>query len=296
MNSGDLVLKSIVEELTDTLSKCGLMYHIFYRTKSPESINKKMSKKAEAYRASGKKMQDFLALRITLYFSDDVEIIHNYLKCQNNYIDESFDENKIDKFCPKKLNLVMRVPDKHSEYITDAIKNTKHPDLIDDTYEIQIRTILSEGWHEVEHDLRYKCQEDWDGFKEESRLLNGIFASLESNEWSMLRLFESLAYSHYKKRNWDSMMRNKMRIRLHPQTLPSHIIDWLNDNPSVAKQLFRTSRSKIIQELLNNDFDYPLTYETILHITNRIDARNNKLAQFEDDALKKDFNRIYGAL
>ncbi|MBK7959276.1 MAG: hypothetical protein IPK03_14995 [Bacteroidetes bacterium] len=28
--------------------------------------------------------------------------------------------------------------------------------LVDSTFEVQLRTILSEGWHEIDHDLRYK--------------------------------------------------------------------------------------------------------------------------------------------
>lgn len=92
----------------------------------------------------------------------------------------------------------MRIPDKFSQDMRVAIKETGYEDLIDETYEIQIRTILSEGWHEVEHDLRYKCKEEWNNFQEESRLLNGIYATLESSEWAMLTLFEKLSYSQYK--------------------------------------------------------------------------------------------------
>lgn len=92
----------------------------------------------------------------------------------------------------------MRVPNNLQQDMKAAIKETGYEDLIDNTYEVQIRTILSEGWHEVEHDLRYKCKEEWNEFKEESRLLNGIYATLESSEWSMLTLFDRLSYSQYK--------------------------------------------------------------------------------------------------
>ena len=42
MTSGERALKGIVEDLNDSLSRCGLMYHIFYRAKSATSIEKKM--------------------------------------------------------------------------------------------------------------------------------------------------------------------------------------------------------------------------------------------------------------
>lgn len=179
MSAGNKVLRDIVTDLEAVLNKCGVMYHVFYRTKSEMSIKNKLEKKSEEYRKANKKMQDLLALRITLYFTDDVELVHNYLKSQSNFDSESVDEAEVDKFCPKRLNLIMRVPNNLQQDMKAAIKETGYEDLIDNTYEVQIRTILSEGWHEVEHDLRYKCKEEWNEFKEESRLLNGIYATLE---------------------------------------------------------------------------------------------------------------------
>ena len=175
MIAGNKVLRDIVTDLESVLNKCGIMYHVFYRTKSTMSIKNKLEKKAEEYLRQNKKMQDLLALRITLYFTDDVEIVHNYLRSQSDFDSESVDEAEVDRFCPKRLNLVMRVPDKLQQDMNAARKESGYEAFIDNTYEVQIRTILSEGWHEVEHDLRYKCKEDWDEFKEESRLLNGIY-------------------------------------------------------------------------------------------------------------------------
>ena len=43
-----------------------------------------MGKKADKYRCENKKLQDLLALRITLYFTDDVEIVHKFLKSCSN--------------------------------------------------------------------------------------------------------------------------------------------------------------------------------------------------------------------
>lgn len=80
MSAGNKVLRDIVTDLEAVLNKCGVMYHVFYRTKSEMSIKNKLGKKSEEYRKANKKMQDLLALRITLYFTDDVELVHNYLK------------------------------------------------------------------------------------------------------------------------------------------------------------------------------------------------------------------------
>ena len=133
MSAANLVLKEIASDMETILNKCGIMYHVFYRTKSPQSIKNKLDKKAESYRAEGKKMQDLLALRITLYFTDDVELVYDYFRNQPNFDSESVDVAEVDRFCPKRLNLVMRVPEKYKADMAAAKNNTGYSDLIDDT-------------------------------------------------------------------------------------------------------------------------------------------------------------------
>ena len=100
----DTILGSIVESLDADLSRCGFMYHIFWRTKSERSIKEKLEKKGDGYRREQKKMQDLLALRITLYFSDDVEILHQYLKKQPLFLSETIDTDDIPKFILDRFN------------------------------------------------------------------------------------------------------------------------------------------------------------------------------------------------
>lgn len=296
MIAGNKVLRDIVTDLESVLNKCGIMYHVFYRTKSTMSIKNKLEKKAEEYLRQNKKMQDLLALRITLYFTDDVEIVHNYLRSQSDFDSESVDEAEVDRFCPKRLNLVMRVPDKLQQDMNAARKESGYEAFIDNTYEVQIRTILSEGWHEVENDLRYKCKEDWDEFKEESRLLNGIYATLENSEWSMLTLFDRLSHSQYKNKAWNSMLRNKMRVRFTDNGLSEELCNYLSDNNDTAKSLYRANRTKILKLVMEKNFSYPLTYDTVLHLINHIDVKDKKLATFEDKILKQDMDIMFGEL
>lgn len=288
------ILKEIENSLKNNLSHSGFMFHIFSRVKSTESINAKLSKKAEYYRSEGKKMQDFLALRITLYFSDDVEIVHQYLKKKPNFVDESVDVAEVDRFCPKRLNLIMGIPERWNAEMHLAISQTDYKDLIDNTYEVQIRTILSEGWHEVEHDLRYKCKEEWEEFGEESRLLNGIYATLESAEWSMLTLFDGLAYSHYKKNNWNCMMRNKMRMKFLDKSLSNEVLHFLDENKSIAKKIFRADRSEILDLMMDKGFCFPITYDTILHLINHLKVKNKELASLADQTLQKELVLLFG--
>ena len=294
MGAAEIILNDIESKLKTNLNKSGLMFHIFSRVKSVDSIKKKMMKKADSYRQEGKKMQDFLALRITLYFNDDVEVVHQYLKNQSNYVDESVDPAEVDRFHPKRLNIVLRIPENKKEDMKVALSQTSYKDLIDDTYEVQIRTILSEGWHEVEHDLRYKCQEEWVDFEEESRLLNGIYATLESAEWSMSALFDRLSYSYYKNGNWNSMMRNKMRLRFRDKSFSEDVINFLNINKEVAKSLFRANRDKVMRLMLEKGFSFPLTYDTIAHVLNYIEVGDGELLQLADGVLVEEMQSLFG--
>ena len=89
---------------------------------------------------------------------------------------------------------------------------------IDTTFEIQFRTVFFEGWHEIEHDMRYKSllsdNEFWRGSEELSRILNCILANLELSDWSLVQLFEQLSYNHYKNANWELMLKSKFRIHM----------------------------------------------------------------------------------
>lgn len=216
MSAGELVLKDIVNRLNTKLSQCGIMYRIFSRIKSTDSINHKMEKKGNLYRQEKRKLQDLLALRITLY--------------------------------------------------------------------------------EVEHDLRYKYKDDWNDFQEESRLLNGIFASLESNEWAMLSLFERLAYAHYKRNEWDSMLRNKLRIRFANSGLSAELKEYLLEHQHIAKLLFRTDRSKVLGTILEKGFSFPLIYDTTLHLLNHICVKDVGLAVMEDAYLKEELDNSFGEI
>lgn len=44
MSAGNKVLRDIVTDLEAVLNKCGVMYHVFYRTKSEMSIKNKLKK------------------------------------------------------------------------------------------------------------------------------------------------------------------------------------------------------------------------------------------------------------
>ena len=108
-------------------------------------------------------MQDLIGIRIALYFSDDVSLCQKIIEKYQTINNISKTDIDPDKFSPERLNLVCCMPDDIADQF-DSLLWDEYP--IDRTFEIQIRTIFSEGWHEVEHDIRYKSLADWKEYPE----------------------------------------------------------------------------------------------------------------------------------
>lgn len=89
----------------------------------------------------------------------------------------------------------------------------------DQTFEVQLRTILFEGWHEIEHEMRYKYKlgneavEDdlWTGQEKLSRVMNSIIANLELCDWSIVQIFDSICKAQLEEKNWENAIRSKYR-------------------------------------------------------------------------------------
>ena len=164
--------------------------------------------------------------------------------------------------------------------------------IIDNTYEIQIRTVFSEGWHEVEHDLRYKCKEDWDGYEQHSRTLNGILATLETSEWALRSLFHQMARTNMAQGNYRAMLRNKMRIRLKSTDFSPVVNDYLKSHPSTVEAFVNSDRLVVLFSLMMHEESIPLTYDNILFLVNRIDICDDGLAALESAEIKATIDRL----
>jgi len=256
-------------EIKRMIDGTGIFNRIFARVKDIDSIKRKIESKN--YEATGKKMQDLIGVRIVLYFNDDIEFIKSLLISKYDLIEEVHDQNDTEKFGPTRLNLVFRLP----EYAEKSVSLYLQNDLIDSTFEIQIRSVFSEGWHEVEHDLRYKCKDEWQEFTDESRTLNGILATLENCDWSVRMLFEELAYKNYKKRNVKAMVKNKFRLRFGEAEINTKILDELEQNHELLKLLYRSNRNEVLEALI--EYRLPVNYDNIIFITNKLVIKNETI-------------------
>lgn len=292
MEIGIQIVSEIRQELESILDRCGIMYRLFARGKSKDSIEHKINTNPGKYTSTGKKIQDVLGFRIVFYFLEDVKTICQYLMTQHSidkYVDKSDSEAElkenepdgvkyVEVFRPQRLNLIFRMHEERAGWFINELKSTdfSNPDtyqLIDTTYEIQLRSVLSEGWHEVEHDLRYKCKTApmWSYCEAESRSLNGIYASLETNEVAMELLFERMAYLNYRSRDWEDLLRNHFRIRINPyKNLSNENKIALNTDTRTAKKILGIKRASLHSALLSINKRYPINYDNLLFLTNRM--------------------------
>ena len=284
------IAQEIELQLTEQLNCSGIMYRLFSRVKSPFSIENKMKHKGELYHSGKAKIADIIGLRIVVYFTDDVEALALLLN-NNCVVKRSVDEPDSCTFRPQRLNLTSRIPD---EYIADFRTQlpAEYAQFINETYEIQIRTIFSEGWHEVEHDFRYKCKEDWIYYEPYSRTLNGVIATLETAEWSMQSLFQEMSRENFRHQNFTAMLRNKMRIRLKGKGLSPNLEEYLKSHQAIAEAVMNVDRVIFMLVLLKHKKHVELTYDNVLFLMNRIEIMDAELMALEDEVTKKEITEM----
>lgn len=254
--------ETIANDIRQVIDGLCIHYRLHWREKEQDSLKGKIESKGNGYYSqNGKKVQDILGFRITTYFYDDVKILWDIFREKYQVIDEEYDKEEVDIFEPLRKNMVCRMPEHLSEIHKELCEIDDTYALTDDTFEIQFRTTFSEGWHEVDHALRYKCKSDWAGYADEERSFNGIFAALESNDRMLKSLFDDLAYSHYKNKNWEAMLRTK--FRLHFQKLQFSLSEYLNNNLDIAKILIRCNRDTLLKKIAKYKLYVPMSYDNL---------------------------------
>ncbi|MGB2111990.1 MAG: hypothetical protein ACPHZA_02345 [Marinobacter adhaerens] len=278
------VRAELVSEISSSLDSVGLMYRIFSRSKTKASLNRKIESNSDY--GKNKKLQDLVGIRVVLYFNDDISSVRSIVSSlySEKSNDVSIDQVGNEEFRAVRYNIVYSLSDELSRILNLGDSS----DVIDATFELQIRTIFSEGWHEIEHDLRYKCKDDWVGFDGESRLLNGVYASLESSEWTMIKIFDELAYQHYKAQQWSSMMRQKLRLRFIDDRLVGELKSILDNDNALAKKFFRVDREFLVSEMSKRGFYYPLTLSNIIYFINILAVKDSRIFDLTPDMMLND--------
>jgi putative GTP pyrophosphokinase len=286
----ELIERRIKAKLVQELSRTGLLFRLFSRVKEPTSIKEKFTRKT--YSADQKKMQDLVGFRITTYFNDDLKIVVDLCKKIFEIVDIEYDTPKAEEFKPLRKNMICRMPEEQNGIFQELAKVSKDYELIDNTFEIQFRTTLSEGWHEVDHLMRYKCKPEWANLTEESRMLNGIYATLETNDQALKALFDDISYHHYKAKKWEAMLRNKLRLRFNLENLDSDIVTYLDNNPEIGKKLFKLNRNRMINEYINSTLSFPPTFDNWMFFINYAFLKDEFILSKTTDFLMEDFKLV----
>lgn len=255
------IAEEMRREIEGLLSSIGILFRVFARGKDSASLSQKLTRESGKYEIGGKLIQDVIGVRVALYFPDDIPIVKSILESRFE-IDKNastIDRPERDQFSVTRYNLIFRL----NNEAADSFSKIKGDAPLDSTFEVQLRSILSEGWHEVEHDLRYKAKEHWNGHDDLSRVLNGIVATLETSEWNMGMVFEKLAYRHYKSQNWQGMLSSILRMRLKGLITQS-IVNALDSDMQVAKDLLRIDRPRLMRLLSHAKPKLPVTPDNVI--------------------------------
>jgi ppGpp synthetase/RelA/SpoT-type nucleotidyltranferase len=278
----DIVKVDLLSIIEEKLKKAGFYYRIAYRVKAVDSMVDKLIYKD--YRRVGtenedKKMQDLIGIRIMLYFTDDVDICRNLLDTLFAEPGEWVTtENNEYEFKAMKINGIFKLP----SYLSKAIINPMLSDYVDDTFEVQVRTNSFEGWHEIEHDLRYKGSAFGIGNEALARKMNSILATLELCDDSIVKLLEDLGHQHYKDKKWSDMVRCHYRLKFDNEPIHPEIKKVLDSDINLAKIFFKFERHKAIRQLWNNTSDkgIDLTVTNMIRIVNQIGPNDERLKEY----------------
>lgn len=256
------------ETLDGNLRRCGIFSRVYSRIKSAASLEHKFTK--PEYQA-GKKVQDIIGVRITLYFEDDIEVCKNIIRKWFRPVDEWEEyNNNISEFRASKINGIFEL---NGDWIR-RIKDTTWDLPIDQTFEIQIRTTFFEGWHEVEHDMRYKNKDIWEQYPVFSRKLNSVVATLELCDSSMVSICEDFAHKLYLDKEWDAMIRMHYRLRMNDDPIDPELKKILDENnKTLGKRLYRCRREALIDALFNEKrIEDAVSINQIIMLVNEKDA------------------------
>lgn len=298
MNYTDRSLTRFAREISslieDPLIRVGIFYRIYFRCKTEKSLERKLNLTLPngemKYDGEIKYLRDLIGIRINVYFADDLELLTTFFrnKFKANFVEETIDQNTTTEFKPTRVNLIFRLLSPYDKEFTDLISDKR----IDNTFELQLRTVFSEGWHEIEHDLRYKTPDDWAMYPELVRTFNGFLAGLETSEWSIIQLFERLSYSHYKSNSLSAMIRTKFRLRFEDSLLDSALSKIINDDDHLLRELFKIDRNGVIEKLLSYSGIYLLSkVSSFIFFVNHFFIKNTSLNKITPAILLEDFSK-----
>lgn len=284
---------AIQQALSTKLNNAGIYFHSMSRVKTESSIKNKLAKGKYSSDGGGKKIQDLIGIRINLFYSEDIGICESILEDTFKLDNWSKSENGENRFEAQKCNGVFKIPSKYLRNISSMI--WEQP--FDQTFEVQLRTILFEGWHEIEHEMRYKYKlgneavEDdlWTGQEKLSRVMNSIIANLELCDWSIVQIFDSICKAQLEEKNWENAIRSKYRLRITQDHLKPELREYFDNNPDIVKRFHNVTKRELVNILLNKKYHKELTPDRVIYLINKEQIHDEYISKLLD---KEQFVRV----
>lgn len=280
------VKMSLLNTLVTKLNNAGIYFNSTSRIKSESSLLHKLETGKYSMQEGGRKIQDIIGIRINLFYLEDMDICEKILEETFLLDNWSKTKNEENKFEAQKCNGVFRIPSKYLRNIPASVWNKP----FDQTFEVQLRTVLFEGWHEIEHEMRYKYKlgsdsketDLWTGHEDLSRVMNSIIANLELCDWSIMQIFNSIHDSQYKEKNWENAIRSKYRLRITQDPLKPELREYLDNNPDIVAQFHTVSKRKLVEILLNKKYHKELTPDRVIYLINKEIVHNEYISRLLD--------------
>lgn len=280
------VKMSLLNTLVTKLNNAGIYFNSTSRIKSESSLLHKLETGKYSMQEGGRKIQDIIGIRINLFYLEDMDICEKILEETFLLDNWSKTKNEENKFEAQKCNGVFRIPSKYLRNIPASVWNKP----FDQTFEVQLRTVLFEGWHEIEHEMRYKYKlgsdsketDLWTGHEDLSRVMNSIIANLELCDWSIMQIFNSIHDSQYKEKNWENAIRSKYRLRITQDPLKPELREYLDNNPDIVAQFYTVSKRELVEILLNKKYHKELTPDRVIYLINKEIVHNEYISRLLD--------------
>ncbi len=280
------VKMSLLNTLITKLNNAGIYFNSTSRIKSESSLLHKLETGKYSMQEGGRKIQDIIGIRINLFYLEDMDICEKILEETFLLDNWSKTKNEENKFEAQKCNGVFRIPSKYLRNIPASVWNKP----FDQTFEVQLRTVLFEGWHEIEHEMRYKYKlgsdsketDLWTGHEDLSRVMNSIIANLELCDWSIMQIFNSIHDSQYKEKNWENAIRSKYRLRITQDPLKPELREYLDNNPDIVAQFHTVSKRELVEILLNKKYHKELTPDRVIYLINKEIVHNEYISRLLD--------------
>lgn len=280
------VKMSLLNTLVTKLNNAGIYFNSTSRIKSESSLLHKLETGKYSMQEGGRKIQDIIGIRINLFYLEDMDICEKILEETFLLDNWSKTKNEENKFEAQKCNGVFRIPSKYLRNIPASVWNKP----FDQTFEVQLRTVLFEGWHEIEHEMRYKYKlgsdsketDLWTGHEDLSRVMNSIIANLELCDWSIMQIFNSIHDSQYKEKKWENAIRSKYRLRITQDPLKPELREYLDNNPDIVAQFHTVSKRELVEILLNKKYHKELTPDRVIYLINKEIVHNEYISRLLD--------------